>query len=195
MEILGSVGEGFLGGQKADTIELIAQEAGLSTQMTEAVLEGMAPSWSRDGLARLLAADLAAPRSLESFAEAGSRRIRALAPGVTLHFGAGSVPGLTATSMLRALLARSPVLVKPGAGDVVLTAIFARALQRADPRLRDAVALLYWPGGASGWREWERRALAAVDQVVVYGQNETIESIRARTPATTRMVEHPTASA
>ena len=190
VEILGSVGED-LAGPNADKIELIAQEAGLSTQMTEAVLEGMAPSWSRDGLARLLAADLAAPRSLESFAEAGNRRIRALAPGVTLHFGAGSVPGLTATSMLRALLARSPVLVKPGAGDVVLTAIFARALQRADRRLRDAVAVLYWPGGTGGWLEWERRGLAAVDQVVVYGQNETIESIRARTPATTRLVEHP----
>ena len=191
VEILGSVGEGLLGGPNADTIELIAQEADLSVQMTEAVLEGMAPSWSRDGLARLLAADLAAPRSLESFAEADNRRIRALAPGVTLHFGAGSVPGLTATSMLRALLARSPVLVKPGAGDIVLTAIFARALQRADPRLADAVAVLYWPGGAGGWLEWERRGLAAVDQVVVYGQNETIESIRARTPAATRLVEHP----
>ena len=191
VEILGSVGEGFLGGLQADTIELIAQETGLSIQMTEAVLEGMAPSWSRDGLARLLAADLASPRSLESFVEAGSRRIRALAPGVALHFGAGSVPGLTATSMLRALLARSPVLVKPGAGDVVLTAIFARALQRADPRLADAVAVLYWPGGADEWLEWERRGLAAVDQVVVYGKNETIESIRARTPATTRLVEHP----
>ncbi|MCY3808787.1 MAG: hypothetical protein OXG58_05005 [Gemmatimonadetes bacterium] len=191
VEILGSVGEDFLRGPDADKIELIAQEAGLSIQMTEAVLEGMAPSWSRDGLAQLLAADLAAPRSLESFAEAGNRRIRALAPGVTLHFGAGSVPGLTATSMLRALLARSPVLVKPGAGDVVLTAIFARALQRADRRLRDAVAVLYWPGGARGWLEWERRGLAAVDQVVAYGQDETVESIRARTPATTRLVEHP----
>ena len=191
VEILGSVGEGLLGGPNADTIELIAREADLSIQMTAAVLEGMAPSWSRDGLARLLASDLAAPRSLESFAEAGNRRIRALAPGVTLHFGAGSVPGLTATSMLRALLARSPVLVKPGAGDIVLTAIFARALQRADPRLADAVAVLYWPGGAGGWLEWERRGLAAVDQVVVYGRNETIESIRSRTPATTRLVEHP----
>ena len=191
VEILGSVGEGLSGGPNADTIELIAREADLSIQMTAAVLDGMAPSWSRDGLARLLASDLAAPRSLESFAEAGNRRIRALAPGVTLHFGAGSVPGLTATSMLRALLARSPVLVKPGSGDIVLTAIFARALQRADPRLADAVAVLYWPGGAGGWLEWERRGLAAVDQVVVYGGNETIESIRSRTPATTRLVEHP----
>ena len=191
VDILGSVGEGFLGEPNADTIELIAQEADLSIQMTETVLEGMAPSWSRDGLARLLAADLADPRSLESFAEADNRRIRALAQGVTLHFGSGSVPGLTATSMLRALLARSPVLVKPGAGDVVLTASFARALQRADPRLADSVAVLYWPGGAGGWLEWERRGLAAVDQVVVYGRNETIEAVRARTPATTRLVEHP----
>ena len=191
VHILGSVGEGFSEALDADTVQMLAREASLSVEMTGAVLEGMTPTWSRSGLRRLLAAELRDPRSLEAFAATGERRVRASAPGVTLHFGAGSVPGVTVTSVLRALLARSPVLVKPGAGDVLLTTLFVRALHRADPRLAASVAALYWPGGADAWRTWERDALTLVDQVAVYGRNETIESIRARAPASTRLVEHP----
>lgn len=127
------------------------------------------------------AADAAAPR----------RHVRAAGPPVTVHFGAGSVPGVTVTSMIRALLVRSAVLVKPGAGDIALTVRFARLLHRADPRLARAVAVQYWPGGAPAWDGWERDLLRAADQVVVYGGDAAIEAVRARAPATTRLIEHP----
>ncbi len=139
------------------------------------------------------AADAASPRRHIRAANAASprRHIRAAGPPVTLHFGAGSVPGVTVTSMIRALLVRSAVLVKPGAGDIALTVRFARLLHRADPRVARAVAVQYWPGGAPGWGGWERDLLRAADQVVVYGGDAAIESLRARTPATTRLIEHP----
>ncbi|MDE2653506.1 MAG: hypothetical protein OXI71_06765 [Gemmatimonadota bacterium] len=127
------------------------------------------------------AADAATPR----------RHVRAAGPPVTLHFGAGSVPGVTVTSMIRALLVRSAVLVKPGAGDIALTVRFARLLHRADPRLARAVAVQYWPGGAPAWDGWERDLLRAADQVVVYGGDAAIEAVRARAPATNRLIEHP----
>ena len=110
---------------------------------------------------------------------------------MTLHFGAGSVPGVTVTSMIRALLVRSAVLVKPGAGDIALTVRFALHLHRADPRLARAVAVQYWPGGSAAWDGWERGLLRAADQVVVYGGDDAIEAVRARAPATTRLIEHP----
>jgi hypothetical protein len=93
--------------------------------------------------------------------------------------------------MIRALMVKSPVLAKPGAGDIVLTRLFARELHRADDRLRRAVALQYWPGGDPGHHAWEREVLARAGQVVVYGGDDTIESLRARAPATTRLIEHP----
>ena len=130
-------------------------------------------------------------RAARPAAAAPRRRVRAAAPAVTLHFGAGSVPGVTVTSMIRALLVRSTVLVKPGAGDIALTVRFARLLHRADPRLARAVAVQYWPGGAPEWDGWERDLLRAADQVVVYGGDAAIESVRARAPASTRMIEHP----
>ena len=189
--LLGSVGERFTGTLDDATIAEIAANSGLSRAMTRETLAGMARSWTTDALDRLVRAEFPDPRVLDGFVAGTDRAVRAAAPGVTLHFGAGSVPGVTVTSMLRALLVKSPVLVKPGAGDVILTTRFARELHRADPRLAAAAAVHYWPGGAPAWRGWERDVLVRADQVVVYGGNDTIESIRARAPASTRLIEHP----
>ena len=74
---------------------------------------------------------------------------------------------------------------------MALTTRFARELHRADPRLAAAVAIHYWPGGDPAGQGWEGELLARASQVVVYGGDDTIESIRARTPASTRLIEHP----
>ena len=189
--ILGAVGERFEDTLDQDAIAEIAANARLSAPMTREAVAGMAASWTTRALARLVRAEFPDVRVLDEFVEEDGRKIRAAGPAATLHFGAGSVPGVTITSMLRALLVRSPVLVKPGAGDVVLTTRFARELHRADPRLAAAVAVHYWPGGDPSRAAWERDLLTLADQVVVYGGDDTIESVRARAPASTRLVEHP----
>ncbi len=189
--LLGSVGEHFPHTLDDDAIAEVAANSGLSRAMTRETLAGMAVSWNTRALDRLVRAEFPDPRVLDGFVNETDRAVRAAAPGITLHFGAGSVPGVTVTSMIRALLVRSPVLVKPGAGDAALTTRFARELHRADPRLAAAVAVHYWPGGAPAWQAWERELLTRADQVVIYGGNDTIESIRARAPASTRLIEHP----
>ena len=175
---------------RADLLD-IAANGRLSEPMARAVVDGMAPSWTSAAIGRLVRAEFPDPRVLDGFVAEAGRRVRAAGPAVTLHFGAGSVPGVTVTSMIRALLVRSAVLVKPGAGDIALTLRFARLLRRADPRLARAVAVQYWPGGAPEWDRWERDLLRAADQVVVYGGDAAIESVRARAPAATRLIEHP----
>ena len=189
--LLGSIGEHFSHTLDDDAIAEIAANSSLSPAMTRETLAGMAATWTTSALDRLVRAEFPNPRVLDGFVNETDRAVRAAAPGTTLHFGAGSVPGVTVTSMIRALLVKSPVLVKPGAGDAALTTRFARALHRADPRLAAAVAVHYWPGGAPAWQAWERELLTRADQVVVYGGNDTIESIRARAPAATRLIEHP----
>ena len=189
--ILGAVGERFARGPDDRCLGEVAANSGLSPAMAEAALAGMARSWTTSALDRLVRAEFRDPGVLDGFVAQQGRAIRAASPGVSVHFGAGSVPGVTVTSMIRALLVRSPVLVKPGAADVALTVRFARALHRADQRLAAAVAVLYWPGGAAASADWEREVLTRADQIVVYGGTGTIESIRARAPATTRLVEHP----
>ena len=169
----------------------VAANGRLSTGMARAVVTGMAASWNTAALGHLVRAEFPDPGVLDGFVAETGRRARAAAPPVTLHFGAGSVPGVTVTSMIRALLVRSAVLAKPGAGDIALTVRFARLLHRADPRLASAVAVQYWPGGSPRWDRWESDLLRAADQVVVYGSDATIESVRARAPASTRLIEHP----
>ncbi len=204
--ILGAAGERVAAGLDERIVMSIAANAGLTAPMAGVVARGMAKSWTTESLMRLLHAEFPNPAVLDGFVADGpiadsptadsptalaAREVTAAAPGVTLHIGAGSVPGVTVTSMIRALMVKSPVLAKPGAGDIVLTRLFARELHRADDRLRHAVAMQYWPGGDPGHDGWEREVLTRAGQVVVYGGDDTVESVRARTPATTRLIEHP----
>ncbi len=191
VKALGAVGERLAGGLDDRIVAEIARNTGLTPAMARIVVQGMADTWTTESLYRLLCSEFPDPAVLDRFVGGADREIRAAAPGVTLHIGAGSVPGVTVTSIIRALLVKSPVLAKPGAGDVALTIRFARELHRADVRLRGALAVQYWPGGDPAWDAWEREALALADQVVVQGGDDTIESIRARAPAATRLIEHP----
>ena len=187
---LGRAGESFVNSIGDRGLRRIAQNAGLSQAMTSEVVNGMAATWSTEALEQLVQAEFPDPRVLDGFVPGSGRSVAAAAPGITLHLGAGSVPGVTVTSIVRALLVKSPVLAKPGAGDVALTAAFARHLGRLDSRLGAAAAVLYWPGGTAPWARWEQELFAAANQVVVYGSDTTIESVRARTPASTRLIEH-----
>ncbi len=189
-ESLGRAGEAMVSGLDHDAVRQVAANAGISTAMAAELVDGMAASWNVRALRHLVAAEFPDPRVLDRFVPESGRAISAAGPTMTLHLGAGTVPGVTVTSMMRVLLVKSAVLAKPGAGDVILTVRFARELLRIDPRVGAAVAVQYWPGGVKGWDRWERDLFRAADQVVIYGSDATIESVRARAPASTRLVEH-----
>lgn len=188
--VLGSAAESLADSLDARATESVAANAELSPPMTQAVLAEMAGAWTRASLSRLVAEEFPDPRVLDGFAPGRRRRVRARGPALVLHVGSGSVPGVTVTSILRAMLLGSAVLAKPGAGDVALAVRFAEVLKAARPDVAAALAVQYWPGGHEEWDAWERAALAAADQVVVYGSDAVVESVRARTPARVRLVEH-----
>lgn len=192
-ELLGAVGARFLSRGdplREEALARIPGEAGLSRAMAERVLDGMARDWTAARLDALLRAEFTDPTVLDGFvpypvgpgtdAAPGSfRRLRALGDAVAVHVGAGSVPGVCATSMVRSLLVKTPVLVKPGAGDRALTELFLRGIEEADSDLGAAAAVVYWPGGGG---ERLDRALSLADRVVVYGSDATARKVRDRTP-------------
>lgn len=187
-----------LGGAAAEMVRTlgegvapVAANADLSPAMARAALIPMAESWTPSALAGLVREEFPVPEALDGFVPSGSRRIRASGHPFALHLGSGSVPGVTVTSLIRALLVKSAVLVKPGAGDVALTVRFAKHARVAHPALASAFAVQYWPGGHRDWDAWERTMFREAGQVVVYGDDGAIESVRARTPASTSLVEHP----
>jgi hypothetical protein len=200
---LGHVGERFARAGdplREEALALLPAFAGVSPGQASLVLDGMARDWTEARLRMLLEAELGDPRALDGFvdapprpgAEAARRRVRALGPRLAFHVCAGTVPGVSVTSLVRGLLAKGPLLLKPGAGDVVLPVLFVRALAAADGEagrtLADAVAVAYWPGGPD---RLERPALEAADLVVVHGGDETVRQVGGRLPATARLVAYP----
>lgn len=192
--LIGRVGARFL--DHGDPLRREAEEhlpptTGLSAAMARAVIDGMARDWTEGRLVAMLKAELHDPTALDRFVDSGGApagvRVRSYAPALSLHLGASTVPGVSATSLVRALLIGSAALVKPGRADVVLPVLFSRALTEIAPELAAMTAVVYWEGGASAA---EQAALDEADAVIVYGGDKTIRAVRARVPAATRVIPY-----
>ncbi|MSR35305.1 MAG: hypothetical protein EXR95_01505 [Gemmatimonadetes bacterium] len=190
--MLGRAGARFL--DPADPLRIeaearVAADSKLSTPMARAVIQGMARDWTAERLQDLLTAELPDARALEEFVTGvHGARTRAFGPELALHVGSGTVPGVSATSLLRSLLVGSATLVKPGAGDVVLPVLLARALAEEAPELARACAVVYWEGGADD--ALEQAAIADADLIVAYGGDATVRALRERAPATTPVLAY-----
>jgi len=171
-EALGSIGVRFRDPSdvlRLEALSALPETSGLSSEMAELVLDGMCRDWTTEVFLEVLRREFGDAEALD----------RAEAPGGTAglitHIGSGTVPGVTATSLIRSLLVKSPALVKPGLGDVVLPVLWARAIHAADPALGEALAVIYWPGSDHHIRA---EAIELADLVVVYGADDTIAEVR-----------------
>ncbi len=162
----------------------LTDSSGLSREMATLVLEGMAGDWRADRLTRAVEAEPPLADALDGFT-GGLPRLRARGYPLTLHIGAGTVPGVTATSVIRALLVKSAAWAKPGLGDVALTTALARGLARVDQEVAASVAVTYWPG-----HDTPVAVLARPDLVVAYGGADTVSSLRSGLPVTTPLVAY-----
>jgi hypothetical protein len=166
----------------------IAAFTGFSPPMAAHVLERISGDWLAAPLEQLVRVELGDAAAIDAFAtRSGGGRIRAVGPPLTLHVFSGNVPGVSVTSIVRALLVKSAVLGKTAAGEPLLAPRFAQLLARADPVVGDAVAVTYWSGGDTALEEV---ALEQADTVVHYGGATAIESLRARAPGHVRFLEH-----
>lgn len=173
---------------RGEALEGIGAHGGLSEPMARMILDRTAKGWTRPVLEALLHAEFRNPGVLDGFGPSpGGGEVRAVGYPLAFHLGAGAVPGVSTTSLVRSLLVKSAVLLKPGRGDVPLSVLFGRALRDEDPELARAVAVVYWPK-AEG-KETEV-ALAGADQVVVYGGDGTVEWVKARVPVTANLVAY-----
>jgi hypothetical protein len=163
---------------------------GYAPAMAGLVLDRMCQDWTRAALHRLVTAEFGGAAPIEGFCDRpGSPgvQVRAVAPPLGLHVFAGNVPGVSVTSIIRALLVRSAVFGKSAAGEPVLAPAFARLLAEADPAVGRCVAVTYWPGGST---DIEAAILRHAGLVVHYGSDDAIASLRSRAAADTLFVEH-----
>ena len=200
VRVLGTIGARFLDDEDPLRVEALTRmpdDSGLSRPQCVDVVRRMAADWTVERLDALVRAEFDDPAVLDGWVAdlraPGGRRLRAfpLGVGVGLHICAGTVPGVSVSSLIRGLLIGSPVLLKPGAGDRILPRLFLEGLSQlagSDPvahALLNASAEVYWRGGVD---DIEEAALAGAGYVVVYGGTETIADVRRRTAQTTPVV-------
>jgi len=190
--ILGRVGQRFLdpGDRlRKEAEERVPMEAGLSAPMAREVIRGMASDWSQDSLEELLRFEFENPAVLDRFTPFRDGTLRRAVGGrLAFHIGAGNVPGTGTTSLIRSLLVKCPVLLKPGSGDRALAELFAAGVAEGDPELATSLEVRYWAGGSH--EPLEEELLARAQRIVAYGGMDFVSSIRSRLPVTTPLVAY-----
>ena len=167
----------------------LPSEAGISPSMASAIIDGMARDWTPEPLERLLLADFQDPGILDRFRpDVEGQLSKAVGGSLAFHIGAGNLPGVGATSIIRSLLVKCPILLKPGRGDITLPCLFVQALLESDPELAKAVAVVYWARGEGS--DLEELAIHEADRVVAYGGTDLVRELRARLPPTTPLVAY-----
>jgi len=197
-DALGRVGERFADPEdpvRQAALRELPGEAALSPELAEAVLDGMAVDWTRERITELLSAEFGEPAVLDGVVESRrglgeaspSRQLMAFGPALCVQISSGGVPGVGVNAVIRSLLVKAPTLIKPGAGDVVLTRLFVEALSKEDPELWSAVAMRYWSGSERALTE---AAVEGADLIVAYGSDEAVAAIRTLVPVTSRFVAY-----
>jgi hypothetical protein len=166
---------------------LLPAFAGYSEAMHHHVLDRMIDDWRAPALRKLLQAEVDGGRMLDHFVERDGRRIMAIGPRLTTHVFAGNVPGVSVTSLVRALLLRSASIGKTAAREPVLAVLFAQAIASIDAGMGECMAVTYWRGGDDAPLQ---EALLHADIAVVYGGDSAVAEVRMSAPQHVRVLEH-----
>jgi hypothetical protein len=170
----------------------LSRAHGSSEAMIAFGLDRMLAAHTAESLRRWLAeARVEASRNLAAAYPAGEPPdLEALSgPPVIAQILAGNLAGLALPAVMEGLLARSAVVLKPAAGDLVTPPRIKEALDRAAPELGEVVLVERWRGGDGDGdggtagrdrRAIEDRVLSFVDYVVATGGTGMISALAGR---------------
>lgn len=175
------------GADRTTAMAWLPAVTGFSPPMVALALDWVAGLLQAPVLQALLQRELGDPRLLDGLQARTDApgRTRAHGPQLTALVLSGNVPGVPAWSLASALLLKSPCLAKTAHDEPVFAVLLARAVAAVDPALGDALAVLPWRGGDPAL---EAVVLAQADALVTYGGDDALDSLRRRTPASTRFV-------
>jgi len=191
VEVIGRVANRFLD-PKASIRELALQglpdEAGISAPMAEAIVDGMAREWTTRSLLKMLHTEFEEAAVLDTFTQrrnGGKHRAVGLSPAV--HITSGNVPGVGVTSLIRGLMVKSAVLLKPGAEDRLLSSLFLDALASEDHEIAAAAAVVEWDVEDPEVIQ----VLNEAELVVVYGGADAVDWVRRHMSPSAQSVVYP----
>jgi hypothetical protein len=195
IEILGSIG--MAAGRLTspgepfyeELLDILPELTGYSRRMIEIGLERMGAAWTADALRSAIEGEFGGLEMLDDFQPRPTGGYqRAFGPSLTVHVFSGNIPGISVSSLVRALCVKSASFGKTAAGEPYLAVCFARALAEEDAELAGCLAVSYWPGGSE---DLEAVAFSEAGAVIAYGSDETISDIGCRVPPATRFIGYP----
>jgi hypothetical protein len=173
----------------AELVRVLPELTGYSKRMIEIGLERMGAGWTSRALRGALEGEFGSPQVLDGFQpRAGGGFARAFGASLTVHIFSGNIPGVSVSSLIRALCVKSPSFGKTAAGEPYFAVCFARALAERDPELARCIAVAYWPGGSE---DLEAVAFSEAGAVIAYGSDEAVASAAARVPPDTCFIGYP----
>jgi hypothetical protein len=172
-----------------ELVETLPDLTGYSRRMIEIGLERMGSSWTKAVLLGALEAEFGAVDVLDDFQpRAAGGAQRAFGPALAVHVFSGNIPGVSVTSLIRALCVKSASLGKTAVGEPLFAACFARALAEEDAGLAGCLGVTYWPGGSD---DLEAVAFSEAEAVIAYGSDEAVGRIASRVPSRARFIAYP----
>jgi hypothetical protein len=172
-----------------DLLEHLPGLTGYSREMIAIGLQRMSANWVAEALRDSLEGELGDTAVLEAFQPRRPHgRQRAYGPTLTVHIFSGNIPGVSVSSLIRALCVKSSSLGKTALGEPYFAVRFARALAEVDRELAECMAVTHWAGGS---RDLEDVAFSEAEAVVAYGSDETISDVGCRVPPHVRYLRYP----
>ena len=174
---------------RRQTISEVSEASGFPPAMVAMGFDAAFRELLPPKLEELAARELGDVRTLDGFhpSPRDGTLIRAVGPGLITHILAGSIvtPGLW--SVCFGLLVKAGNLVKCSSYDRVFPVRFAESLLREDPELGSCVAVNYWGREQD---DLTTAALEAVDAVVAFGDDRSIQALSERVNPPRRFVGH-----
>lgn len=167
---------------------LLPVVSGFDAEMTRLGINACLKTFRRPQLLRFLVEDFGDPGLLDDFRpRAGGGYTRACGVNLLAHIWAGNVPGLPMWSLVAGLLVKAGNLGKVSSAEPLFATWFAETLAEVEPRLSQALAVVWWPGGD--------KALEAVvgheaDVFKVYGSDTAVAAWQQQLPAGKRLLPH-----
>jgi len=172
-----------------ELLDTLPELTGYSRRMIEIGLQRMGAGWTAQALHSAIEEEFGSLDLLDDFQSRPSGGYhRAFGPPLTVHVFSGNIPGISVSSLVRALCVKSASFGKTAAGEPYLAVCFARALAEEDAELAGCLAVSYWPGGSE---DLEAVAFSEASAVVAYGSDETIGDVGRRIPPATRFIAYP----
>ena len=143
----------------------------------------------KEDLLRALRSELGDPAFLDGFYYSKERGFlsKATGPELTAAIFSSNIPGLPHLSVMRSFLVKSPILGKASREEPIFPPLYAETLKELDPEIGNCLAILSWRGGDEAI---ENILFDHCGVIIVYGSEETCNSVSKRVPPATRVISH-----